>query len=337
VRALRLLAFALAAAGTAPGYAAEPRDPLARGRDLTRLFHAGELTRLWPEIGPSLRTALGGPEGLASFRRRVDAQLGEELRVIGEDVARDGPLTTYTRRSDFERSAPPVETIWTLAADGTAQGLSVRPRPAAPAAAAPSRHLDRETRTPLRLPFEGEWTVVWGGRTLAQNHHAGTVDQRFGLDLVVTVDGAGHTSQGDANSDYHCWGRPVQAPAGGLVVVASDGIRDNTPGETNRRRPLGNHVVIDHMNGEYSFLAHLRNGSVHPRAGEEVTAGAPLGECGNSGHSSEPHLHYHLQDTPEFGAGEGLPAWFRSYEADGTPVERGEPARGQRIRPAPGR
>lgn len=334
--ALRTLVFALATAGAVPGLAATAPDALARGQQLTDWFHSGELSQLWTGIAAPLRIALGGPEGLASFRRRIDAQLGEELRVIGEDVTRDVTLTTYTRTSAFERSEQPVETIWTLDAAGIAQGFSIRPTPAAPAVAAPSRHVDRETRTRLRLPFEGEWTVVWGGRTVEQNSHAATVDQRFAIDLVVFVDGANHEAQGKANSDYHCWGRPILAPGRGLVVVASDGVRDNTPGEMNRRQPLGNHVVIDHMNGEYSFLAHLRKGSVHTRAGHEVTAGAPLGECGNSGNSSEPHLHHHLQDTPEFGAGEGLPAWFRDFVADDIPVELGEPTRGQRVRPAPG-
>jgi len=334
MRPLRALVLLIAAIGAVPGFAGEPPDTLERGRALTGWLHSGELSQLWKEIDPSLQTALGGAEGLASFRRRIDAQLGAELRVIREDVTRDGAFAVYTRTSAFDRTREPVETVWTLDAAGTAQGLSVRPKAASPAIEAPSRHLDRETRTELHLPFEGEWTVVWGGRTVPQNHHAVTVDQRFALDLVVTIDGASHRSKGEANADYHCWGRPILAPGPGLVVVASDGLRDNTPGEMDRRQPPGNHVVIDHMNGEYSFLAHLRKGSVGTRAGREVDTGDPIGECGNSGSSSEPHLHYHLQDTPEFGAGEGLPAHFRDFVADGAPVALGEPTRGQHIQPA---
>jgi murein DD-endopeptidase MepM/ murein hydrolase activator NlpD len=67
--------------------------------------------------------------------------------------------------------------------------------------------------------------------------------------------------------------------------------------------------------------------------GQRVGAGEVIGECGNSGHGSEPHVHYHLQDSPEFLAGEGMPAQFRGYLADGEPVERGEPVRRQVVVP----
>jgi murein DD-endopeptidase MepM/ murein hydrolase activator NlpD len=92
-------------------------------------------------------------------------------------------------------------------------------------------------------------------------------------------------------------------------------------------------VILDHGNGEYSLLAHLRHGSVAVAAGARISAGDKVGECGNSGNTTEPHLHYHLQDTPVFGRAEGLPAQFTGYVADGRPVARGEPVRGQTIHP----
>jgi murein DD-endopeptidase MepM/ murein hydrolase activator NlpD len=92
-------------------------------------------------------------------------------------------------------------------------------------------------------------------------------------------------------------------------------------------------VILDHGNGEFSLLAHLRRGSVAVRPGATVAAGQKLGECGNSGNTSEPHLHYHLQNTAVFGRAEGLPAQFMVYTADGRPVTRGEPVRGQTIHP----
>jgi murein DD-endopeptidase MepM/ murein hydrolase activator NlpD len=72
------------------------------------------------------------------------------------------------------------------------------------------------------------------------------------------------------------------------------------------------------------------------KAGQRVVAGQELGRCGNSGNTSEPHLHFHLQDAPEFGQGNGLPAFFEHYIADGEAVERGEPVRGQTIAPGAG-
>ena len=67
--------------------------------------------------------------------------------------------------------------------------------------------------------------------------------------------------------------------------------------------------------------------------GERVEAGQEIGRCGNSGNTSEPHLHFHLQTTPVLGEGEGLPAFFNAYMADGETVERGEPVRGQTVEP----
>jgi murein DD-endopeptidase MepM/ murein hydrolase activator NlpD len=98
---------------------------------------------------------------------------------------------------------------------------------------------------------------------------------------------------------------------------------------------VGNHVIIDHGNGEFSLLAHLRRGTLAVELGQTVTAATPLGRCGHSGNTSEPHLHYHLQDTAVFGKGVGLPAQFQGYVADGEAVARGEPVKGQTIRRGP--
>ena len=100
----------------------------------------------------------------------------------------------------------------------------------------------------------------------------------------------------------------------------------------DRANPVGNHVVIDH-GGEFSFLAHLRQGSVSVKAGDRVSAGQPLGRCGNSGNTTMPHLHYHLQTTAVFAQGAGLPAQFNDYRADGQRVARGEPQRGEHLEP----
>ena len=87
----------------------------------------------------------------------------------------------------------------------------------------------------------------------------------------------------------------------------------------------GNYVVIDHGNGEYSFLCHLMKGSVSVAEGQPVKAGAQIARCGNSGHATAPGLHYHLQNTPRLFDGDGLPAQFQSYVADSQAIDRGEP------------
>jgi murein DD-endopeptidase MepM/ murein hydrolase activator NlpD len=127
----------------------------------------------------------------------------------------------------------------------------------------------------------------------------------------------------------------VLAPAAGRVVSAVGDVADNPrPGQKIAGAPApGNHVVIDHGKGEHSLVAHFRQGSLAVREGQKVKAGQLLGLCGNSGNSSQPHVHYHLQTGKRFGEGLGLPAFFNGYEADGEPVARGEPQRGQVVVP----
>ena len=197
---------------------------------------------------------------------------------------------------------------------------------------APSRFLDYQTQTVFVLPFNGEWYVFWGGRSMDENYHAITHDQRFAYDFVMLRLSRSCSGRGEDNADYFCFGQMIFAPGDGVVVEVADGVPDNVPGETNRKCVPGNHIVIDHGNSEFSFLAHLKNGTVRVQGHQTVRAGDPLGECGNSGNSSEPHLHYHLQNTPILFQGEGLPAQFRDYLADGQFVERGEPRARQTIR-----
>jgi hypothetical protein len=304
--------------------------PLEAGRTYTTWFYEGAVDDLWARLSPSLQVAFHNKSGLRAFRQEVRAQMGTEQNVAEERITPWLSSSIYSRTAAFDGYPQPVLVQWTLADDGIALGFLVVPL--TPTAANP--HADRETRTPLRLPFDDEWFVFWGGRSVVENHHAVAPDQRFGYDFTVARDGRTYSGDPTQNTSYFCFGRAVLAPGAGTVVVAEDGIADNRPGVMNSDQPLGNHVVVDHGNGEFSFLAHLRSGSVVVATGDTVQAGLRVGACGNSGNSSEPHLHYHLQDTSRFGHGVGLPAQFREYLADGAPVQRGEPTRGQRVRPA---
>jgi murein DD-endopeptidase MepM/ murein hydrolase activator NlpD len=312
-----------------PGLAASQDDQaLAQGRELTRLFYEEKADSLWERFSTPMRDVFGGLPGLKAFRQKAGSQLGAEASVISETTESVGDNWVYTRTASFQKDPDPILVRWSFDSKGSVTGFLVTP-----AKEAPSEYLEYETRTRLRLPFQGEWHVFWGGRSLSENYHAKAKDQRFAYDLLILKDGASHAGEGKRNEDYYCFGRPVVAPGSGIVHAVEDSIEDNVPGVMNPRQAMGNHVVVDHGNGEFSFLAHFRRGSVRVKAGDRVNAGDVLGLCGNSGNSSEPHLHYHLQDTPEPFMGSGLPAQFVDYIADGQAVERGEPTRGQRIRP----
>ena len=175
----------------------------------------------------------------------------------------------------------------------------------------------------VRLPANVPMRVLWGGDDVAHNHHAAMPDQRWAYDLAVEP-----TLTGSARlEDYGCWGVPVLAPVTGKVHMAHDGEADRVPGKSSNEyeAPLGNHVVIALERGGYLVIAHLKKGSVVAREGEVIEEGAPLGACGNSGNTSEPHVHIHVQRQDPRGRpinfSEGLPLFFRDH--DGAPMPLG--------------
>ena len=191
------------------------------------------------------------------------------------------------------------------------------------------------TEARWRLPFDGLWWVQWGGHTEFQNYHVVHPRQRYAYDFVVWKEGGKFRGDGARNEDYWTWGQLALAPAPGVVVMALDGIQDNVPGQNDRvSHPAGNHVVIRTGKDEYVFVALLQNGSVRVEQGDEVEAGDVLGLAGNSGFSSEPHIHIHVQSRAELLDDEaiGLPLAFSDYMANGAIVEKGVPVQGEFIK-----
>ena len=300
------------------------------GQRYTAEFFNGQHDLIWQQMTDDMRKTMGSKEAIAEFQRRVEAGAGIEQRIIRETVRRQAGSETYLRYSIFDRSPGPVVVSWSFESNGQISGFDIRPE----RQPAMSPHLDYQTRAHLRLPFDGEWFVFWGGRDIEQNYHASAKDQRFAYDFVITRDGASHSGDGTREADYFCWGRPVLSPAKAKVVSVERLLADNPPGITDATNPVGNHVILDLGNDEYALLAHLKANSITVEQGDDLAPGQAIGECGNSGNTSEPHLHFHLQDQPEFGEGFGLPAFFHDYSADGKYVTRGEPVQGQTVAPA---
>ena len=343
MRRSTVLSIFLAALGTAvvPAATAMPQAPdgekapatnatIEAGQVLTRAFLDGDLSAVHARFDERMQAAMDAA-ALAAFREQVGARLGEEQAVISEEAVSVQGLESYVRISRWSKLPAPILTQWVFATDGRVAGFLIRPADAQPQAAE-SPLLQRDTIAELSLPFDGEWYVFWGGRDIEQNYHAANPGQRFAYDFVQHVDGRSHSGDGSELVQYHCWDEPILAPTDGTVVEVVGDLPDQAIGTTNARQPAGNHVILDLGHGEYALLAHLRQGSVAVEAGQQVAAGDELGRCGNSGNTSEPHLHFHLQDSPVFGEGLGLPAFFNDYVADGEPVERGEPVKGEVVR-----
>ncbi|TNY37354.1 M23 family metallopeptidase [Thermomonospora catenispora] len=206
--------------------------------------------------------------------------------------------------------------------------------------------LGRIRREPVevRPPVAGRWMAINSPADRVPSHGTHEFGQTYAVDLVHRPDdGAAWTAvegfwpPARRPESFPSFGRPILAPADAVVVRAVDGQRDHRsrnswPGVVylflveglvrglaaalSPRFVLGNHVVLDLGDGVYAVLAHLRRGSVRVRPGQRVTAGEPIAECGNSGNSSEPHLHFQLMDSPRAATALGLPFAF-AFRADG--------------------
>lgn len=180
----------------------------------------------------------------------------------------------------------------------------------------------------IAAPFRGgPWMAANGPLNITGHRRAlilvdGTpaIAQRFAIDYVK-VDTTGKTFQGDrlVNANYHAYGVEALAVADGIVVERKDSIPENIPGANSRAVPItletvgGNHVIIDIGGGRYAFYAHLQPGSLKVKLGDKVRRGQALGLVGNSGNSTEPHLHFHLSDAPRPLASEGIPYVMENF------------------------
>ena len=223
------------------------------------------------------------------------------------------------KRLDSPRIVPPNQAIFpvhferalldiTIVLDEQNKIIGLRFLPHTPSIPVPEKH-----STVLRLPFEGQWMVFWGGDTKELNHHHDVPNQKYAFDFL-RIDGNGktHKNEGKQNDDYFAFGQKAVAPADGVVTDVIRGVRDNTPGSMNPYSALGNAVMIKHREHEVSVLAHLKQGSIQVNVGDKVKRGQIIGLCGSSGNSSEPHIHYHLQNTPIVQNGTGIKCVFSS-------------------------
>jgi hypothetical protein len=121
---------------------------------------------------------------------------------------------------------------------------------------------------------------------------------------------------------YAIFGKPVFAVADAMVVSATDGLPEQTPGKYPVNIPLqdadGNSVVLDLGDGQYAMYAHMKPGSIRVHEGDRVKVGQVIGQVGNSGNSVAPHLHFQVMDAPSSLAASGLPYEIRDFKITGT-------------------
>jgi hypothetical protein len=202
----------------------------------------------------------------------------------------------------------------------------------------------------LELPFRGRWLVQNSPARRVPSHGTHLFGVTYAIDFVA-VDDEGRSAPWSWRSlvgtespeGFVGFGAPILAPASGTVAIAHDGEPDHRArrsqlalipyalGQAQRAREgmsavAGNHVVVAlSPGGPYVAVVHLRQGSVRVRVGDRVESGAQLGECGNSGNSTEPHVHVQVTDSTDWPNARGLPLAFRGVGPDGSdgiPAER---------------
>lgn len=174
------------------------------------------------------------------------------------------------------------------------------------------------------LPFHGQWTVVNGGVDKITSHSWGLPTQRYAYDFVI-LDENGQSCSGDKTllQNYYCYGKDVLAPADGIVVDVKDRFPDsrtygNGSVDHTAKDIRGNYVVIRHADKEFSAIAHLLPRSLKVKVGQQVKRGECIAQCGNSGNTSEPHIHFHIQEGKSFFVSAGLPITFQNIQAERT-------------------
>ncbi len=208
-----------------------------------------------------------------------------------------------------------------------------------------------ETKTDLILPFKGRY-IVHDGHDFYSHHRrtdlshpiarqlgVNSIPVRYAYDFcAVNEHGDMYRTHGESNEDWFGYGAPVFAAGDGKVVLQTNDMPDNIMGQTefdsrqildNPLTMLGNTVGIDHGNGEFSGVSHLKMGSVTVEKGDVVKQGQLIGQIGLSGDAgSNVHIHYQITNGLDIWTAEGLPSYFRDFRrvlgAEIVKVERGQ-------------
>ena len=193
--------------------------------------------------------------------------------------------------------------------------------------------------TEVAPPVTGRWHALNSPADKVPSHGTRAYGQAYAIDIVHEPEDRPRPAFGwwplvRRNGDFPAFGEPVLAVADATVVRARDGRRDRLSrnsypallpffAEASARdlagpgAIVGNHLVLDLGNGTYALYAHLKRGSITVREGERVRAGQVVARVGNTGNSTEPHLHFQLMDAADLHTARGLPFTWRGVGVPG--------------------
>ncbi|MEU5399819.1 M23 family metallopeptidase [Streptomyces sp. NPDC005963] len=210
---------------------------------------------------------------------------------------------------------------------------------------------ERPPTVEVAAPVTGRWLALNSPADKVPSHGTHAYGQTYAIDIVAESTestestrksgNSGNTGSGvrpgfswfwpflRKNTDFPAFGAPLLAVADATVVVARDRQRDHHSRTSlpmlvylmlieaffrdvfGPSRIIGNSVVLDLGDGTYALYAHVQRGSISVREGERVRAGQEIARCGNSGNSTEPHVHFQLMDDPDPDIARGIPFRWR--------------------------
>ncbi len=198
------------------------------------------------------------------------------------------------------------------------------------------------------FPLKGSLCIVQNPMCLGAHRQA--LSQEFAIDIFDSrLDESGEFSSASKSSptklsDYYIFQREIMAVGDGIVEETGNKFPEAEMSDPQNfseeffaelRKELvpkigfknftcGNYIIINHNNGEFSFYGHLSEGSMQVKVGDEVKQGEIIGKVGNTGHSTEPHLHFHLMDSKDFLEANGLPLMFENVPVDMMSIDLAE-------------
>jgi murein DD-endopeptidase MepM/ murein hydrolase activator NlpD len=171
--------------------------------------------------------------------------------------------------------------------------------------------------TKMIAPFKEQWFVFWGGETVAQNYHMADENQKYAYDLLMVNEGSSYKGDPKKNESYLVFGKDIIAPCDAKVIKVIKGVIDNVPGELNPKELTGNTIVLETAEKEFILFAHLMKNSILVKVGDIVKQGQVMAQCGNSGNSTEAHLHLQLQNVADFFQATGAKMYFDKIMVNG--------------------
>ncbi len=282
-------------------------------------------------------TVVDGRDTSRQIQSFSGASLVDSLRALSTAPVEDASLAPSEARLmlislvfESESDVPPV-LAHELKADAAAGPGAKSPSPVQYLVA--PFDIGSKSAPVLAPPLEGDGWVVLNGCCSAGGAHRDAIQsvngqlfdsQRFAIDwMQINNDGELFTGDPSKVESWVGYGAKILAVADGKVIAVENDVPDLQPGELPDPNSItlqtvdGNHAVIDHGDGLYTFYAHMQSGSVKVEVGDQVSAGDVIGLLGNTGNTSAPHMHFHIMTGPSPLGSDGIPFVFDSFVLQG--------------------